>query len=103
MSDRDLDERIGEAWKAHYDGNQQAAIEKFKTIVNEAPDHIDANWGLALSYRNAGERDKALEVFKMVREMLTAKLEAKPDDYERFFMLRRMATQQIEQMGEFIL
>jgi cytochrome c-type biogenesis protein CcmH/NrfG len=103
MSERDLDERIGEAWKAHYDGNQQAAIEQFKAIVSEAPENIDANWGLALSYRNAGDRAQAVEVFKKVRDLLTVKLDAKPDDYERFFMLRRMVTQQIEQMGEFIL
>jgi len=103
MSEHDLDVRIGKAWKAHYEGNQPAAIEQFKAIVNDAPEHIDANWGLALSYRNAGDRAKAVELFKRVYELLTVKLEAKADDYERFYMLRRMATQQIEQMGEFIL
>lgn len=102
MSERERDERTGEAWKAHYAGNQQLAIDQFLVIVREAPEDIDANWGLALSYRDAGQRDKAVEIFTTVRDLVTRQLEASPDDYERFFMLKRMVNQQIEQMGQFI-
>ena len=102
MGERELNERTGEAWKAHYTGNQQLAIDQFLTIVSEAPEDIDANWGLALSYRDAGDRDKAVEIFTKVRDLVSRQLDAAPDNYERFFMLKRMAIQHIEQMDQFI-
>ncbi len=77
-------------------------MSSLKQLVNQVPDHIDANWGLGLSYRKAGDKANALQVFQKVRDLVTQKLEANPDDYERFFMLKRMVTQQIEQMNDFL-
>jgi len=102
MSQKELDAKIGEAWQAHYDGQHRTAIDRFKTIIEEVPDHVDANWGLGLSYRKSGDRENALQIFEKVRDLVRAKLDAEPEDYERFFMLKRMVTQQIEQMSDFI-
>lgn len=102
MNLKDIDARIGEAWKAHFKGQYQAAIDQFKQILAEAPDHIDANWGLGLSCRKAGDRQSALQAFERVKELVTKELDAQPEEYERFFMLKRMVTQQIEQMADFI-
>ena len=99
MNQNDIDAQIGEAWQAHYNGQHEVALEKFKQLVAEMPDHIDANWGLGLSYRRAGDRQNALAVFNKVKELVTAELEADPEEYERFFMLKRMVSQQIEQIS----
>ena len=99
----DLDARIAEAWKAHYAGRQEEAVQQFAQIAADIPDNIDAKWGLGLAYRKSGQRDNALQVFQQVDQLLTAALETdSADDRERFFMLKRMVKQQIEQMSEFI-
>lgn len=101
MSEQDLKARIGDAWKAHYDGQHDLAVQKFRAIVAEAPDNVDANWGLGLSYRKAGDKQNALRVFQVVRDLVQARLE-QTEERERYFMLNRMVAQQIEQMAEFI-
>jgi len=102
MDQKDFDAKIGEAWQAHYDNQHQQAIQQFEALVSQAPEHIDANWGLGLAYRSAGDRAKALQVFRKVRDLVTQKLDANPEQYERFFMLKRMVIQQIDQMNDFI-
>jgi Flp pilus assembly protein TadD len=102
MDPKDFDAKIGAAWKAHYNGQHEQAIEQFKKLVDQTPDHIDANWGLGLAYRKAGEKANALQVFRKIRDLVTRELEARPEDYERLFMLKRMVSQQIEQMNDFI-
>lgn len=103
MNERqDIDIKIGEAWKAHYDGQQQVAIERFEELLQEVPEHIDAHWGLGLSYRNAGDKARALEAFRRVKELIAAQLELEAGEPGRYFMLNRMATQQIDQIEAFL-
>lgn len=97
-----LDEKIGEAWKAHYAGQDAAAIEQFKRLVAEAPDNIDAHWGLGLSYRNAGNKTSAIEEFQKIKQLVKDQLERESAQPERFVMLNRMAEQQLTQIGEFL-
>ncbi len=102
MSKNELEVKMGSAWQAHYDGNHASAIEQFNQIIAQMPDHIDANWGLGLSYRKVGDTQNALQVFKKIRDLITAELESEPEERERFVMLDRMVKQQIEQMNDFI-
>jgi cytochrome c-type biogenesis protein CcmH/NrfG len=102
MNQDELSTKVGEAWKAHYGGDNAVAIETFQQVVEQAPDHIDAHWGLGLSYRKAGDKENALRAFERVQELVTVELDKEPEDYERFFMLRRMVQQQIAQMNEFL-
>jgi Flp pilus assembly protein TadD len=102
MNQKNLDAKIAEAWKAHYARQHQAAVEKFQALVAEAPDNIDANWGLGLSYRSIRDQENALQAFQKVKELVTAQLEIDSEDRERYFMLSRMVLQQIEQMSTFI-
>jgi Flp pilus assembly protein TadD len=102
MDSKDFDNKISMAWKAHYNGQHQQAIDQFKQLVSAAPDDIDAHWGLGLSYRKAGDKANALQVFQKVRDLLAQKMDVQSDDYERLFMLKRMVNQQIEQMNDFI-
>lgn len=102
MDQNDFDLEISEAWKAHYNGQHEQAIEAFEQLVGRAPDHIDANWGLGLSYRKAGDKANALRIFQKVRDLVVHELDANPESYERFVMLKRMVSQQIEQINDFI-
>lgn len=102
MDPKEINSRIGQAWKMYYTGKNEAAIEQFAQILAEAPDHIDANWGIALSYRKAGDREKSLQAFQTVADLIAKTAESDPENKERFFMLQRMAKQQIEQMADFI-
>lgn len=101
MNQKTIDTQIAEAWKAHYARQHEAAVEKFRQVVAEVPDNIDANWGLGLAYRSTGEREKALEVFQKVKELIAAQMTTDSEDRERYVMLSRMVTQQIEQMANF--
>jgi tetratricopeptide (TPR) repeat protein len=102
MDPNGFDAKISAAWKAHYNGQHEQAIEQFKKLVDQTPDHIDANWGLGLAYRKAGEKASALQIFQKVRDLVTQELETHPENHERLIMLKRMVSQQIEQMNEFI-
>ncbi len=102
MDPKETKSRIGQAWKAHYSGAHEAAIKQFAQILAEVPDNIDANWGIALSYRKAGDKDKSLQAFKTVADLIAKAVETDSEDKERFFMLQRMVKQQIEQMADFI-
>ena len=103
MSEKDIDSKIGDAWKAHYQGNQTAAIEQFKQLVDQAPESVDAHWGLGLAYRKAGDLEKARDVFIRAKELLEAQLDALDTDeiVSRLPMLNRMVDQQLEYIGEF--
>jgi len=99
MNQKEIDEKIGEAWKAHYQGRDQDAIDQFIRLTEQSPENIDANWGLALSYRTTGDTERAVRLFKKVKDLVTVKLESEPEDYERYFMLTRMVNQQLARMG----
>lgn len=102
MDPKEINARIGVAWRAHYTGQHQTAIEQFSQILTEVPDHIDAYWGLGLSYRRAGDREKARQAFEKVAELVAQAMQNASEDRERYFMLQRMARQQIEQIADFI-
>lgn len=99
---KEIDTKIGNAWKAHYAGQNDAAVEQFRALAQTAPDNVDVHWGLGLSYRNLGDKENALQSFQKVDELVTSILDTEPEDYERFFMLKRMVTQQIEQISDFL-
>ena len=101
---KNIDVRIGEAWKAHYQGQDSLAIEQFNGLVQEVPDNIDAHWGLGLAYRDAGDLDNAAQIFQKAKTMIAAQLQDENEEKinrERFVMLSRMVDQQITQLALF--
>ncbi len=100
MDQQDIDARVGAAWAALQAGDHQTAIAEFEQLVAEYPDHIDAQWGLGLAYRHAGNRENALRAFEHVKTMVEAELSAHPEEHGRWFILNRMVRQQIEQLAE---
>lgn len=102
MSEQEIKAKISEAWKLRHSSQDQAALDLFKQVVTTAPENIDANWGLALCYRGVGDRENALTIFRKVKDLVSERLQGETEERERYYMLQRMVTQQIEQMGDFI-
>ncbi len=86
---------LGQAWRSHAVGRDDAAVNEFKKIADESPDDMDVLYGLALSQKGAGQRDEALANFKRVLELIHAsEVEGDTAD-DRVAMLTRMVQQQI--------
>ncbi|MCZ7538729.1 MAG: hypothetical protein M5U29_02160 [Anaerolineae bacterium] len=102
MDPKEINARIGQAWKLHYTGNNDAAIEQFERILADAADPIDACWGIALSYRKAGNKEKSLGAFQKAADLIAKGAQTDTADKERYYMLQRMVKQQIEQMADFL-
>lgn len=84
------------AWQDHVDGNHEAAVKRFTEITTASPNDIDAQYGLGLALRGAGQYDSAIDTFNKVSELLNA-LDIKTEDQENHFqMMSRMVAQQIE-------
>jgi len=99
---QDMDAKIGQAWKAHYDGDDASAVEMFLQLVEEDPNNIDALWGLGLSYRDLDDLENAVQAFQRVKELVTRLLETEAGELGRYFMLNRMVDQQLQQIGDFL-
>jgi type IV pilus biogenesis/stability protein PilW len=56
-------------------GDDISAIDDFKKVLSIIPDYMNAHWEIAHAYLRIGERDKALEHFRIIAE--------KSDDQER--------------------
>ncbi len=102
MSQKDIEAKIGEAWKAHYGGQNQDAVDRFLQLANEAPTNVDVYWGLGLSYRNLHQAEQALESFRKVKSLVTELIQNEGGELGRYFMLNRMVDQQIHQMEDFL-
>lgn len=99
MDQQELNAKIGVAWKAHYKGDQQAAIQQFAQLAAQAPNEIDVHWGLGLAYRKAGDPQKALASFLQAKNLIDEASRENPEERGRLFILNRMVSQHIEQLG----
>jgi NAD(P)H-hydrate repair Nnr-like enzyme with NAD(P)H-hydrate epimerase domain len=108
------EERIGEAWRLHRSGNNNASIKIFEEILDKTPNNIDALYGLGLARRAEGNNSGAIEAFKAAQTRAKEALDAIDvtsgvdghhgandlDTYEddRFLMLQRMIAQRLEEL-----
>jgi tetratricopeptide (TPR) repeat protein len=109
------EERVGEAWRLHRQGDHQGAIVLFRDILTMTPDNVDAQYGLSLALRANGNRNDAVAGFQrclqLTRKALDAvKLESKVEGHhgdnnlstyadDRYMMLNRMIAQRLFEMG----
>ncbi|MCE7947409.1 MAG: hypothetical protein DYG88_08280 [Chloroflexi bacterium CFX4] len=92
----EFDERVGKAWSLHTSGQDSAAIQEFRRLVDEWQDHVDANFGLALAYKTSGQHDKAREQFQKTLACIESELAKNVGgDTSRFQMLQRMVEQHL--------
>ncbi len=94
----DIDALVGQAWSQHYHHHDSEALQEFQRLVERWPDHIDANYGLALALKTAGQKQEAAEAFKKTRTLVENALATQSDDNSRFHMLKRMIDQHLTSM-----
>lgn len=99
MDQQELKAKIGVAWKAHYRGDNEAAIQQFIQLAAEAPDIVDVHWGLGLAYRKAGDLAKALSAFRQAKSLIDQGNSEDPEERGRLTILNRMVNQHIEQLS----
>jgi len=98
MANESVAAQVGQAWFHHRQGNNDAAIDQFGRILRSNPDSIDANYGLGLANRAAGNYQAASEAFGRALE-LTDKAEAtSQEERDRYLMLSRMIRQRLEEI-----
>lgn len=103
MTDKDLDARIGAAWSAHYEGQNDAAVQQFTEILSMEPANIDANWGLGLALLGLNQNDQAREVFLKVKDLLQQEIDRQNSaTASRAVMLNRMVDQQLARLDEYL-
>lgn len=91
----EFDKRVGQAWGLNYKRQYDTAISQFRALVEEWPDHIDAIYGLALAYKNIGDKAKSREAFQKAKGFVSAELSRASGDTSRFQMLLRMIEQHL--------
>lgn len=95
----EADALVSEAWTAHYHNQNEDAIRKFEDVLQRWPDHIDGNYGLALTLKHVGQKDKSAERFRKAKSLLEATIAAQPDeDNVRYQMLSRFCDQHLAMM-----
>jgi len=114
MATMHTEERIGEAWRQHRMGNNDAAIDTFREVLTKHPGHLDALYGIGLALRANGKDDDARESFNKALELAKEALSAVNktsaieghsgnndlDTYEddRYLMLQFMISQRLEEL-----
>lgn len=88
---------LGRAWANHRDGRNEAAVAEFDRILRDAPNDIDANFGIGLAQRALGRHDQAVASFNKTKELLNKALQEQPGD-DRWEMLMRMCDQRIAEV-----
>jgi Tfp pilus assembly protein PilF len=92
--------QVGDAWDLHRRGNHSEALTAFQRVVEAAPNHIDAHFGLGLTQRALGENSAAATTFQNALRL--AEAEKAADDGSRFDRLSitvRMLKQRLAEVG----
>jgi cytochrome c-type biogenesis protein CcmH/NrfG len=101
-----LDSQIGQAWRMERDGKSKEAIAAFNQVLAKNANHIDANYGMGMAQRRAGQFAEAATYFQKALEQVETASAARhpavsetrirntPED-DRLMMLTRMLKQRI--------
>lgn len=91
----EFDVRVGQAWSQHVRKQDEGAVREFQKLLEEWPDHIDANLGLALSQRALGQASRAADLFRKIITLIKAEMGKGVDETSRFQMLLRLVEQHL--------
>ncbi len=97
---KDVDALVGQAWSEHYRGQNDTALQMFRDVLQKWPDHIDANYGLALTLKTMGQKDQAVEGFRKTKQLVDAAQQTQNDENSRYQMLARMIDQQLSSLAK---
>lgn len=90
---------LARAWANHRDGRNEAAVTEFDRILRDAPNDIDANYGLGLVQRSLGRYEQAIASFEKAKSLVAKSLEAEPG-VDRWEMLLRQCDQRISEVQQ---
>jgi Flp pilus assembly protein TadD len=104
-------EHVGQAWGHHREGRNEAAVAEFQNILSQNPNDVDANYGLGLAQKAAGDVEAArtsfqtaLRLVEEARETYAAARQEQGDsniktpEDDRFQMLNRMVRQRLSEL-----
>lgn len=94
----EFDGRVGQAWSLHIRKRYDEAIQSYRDLLKEWPDHIDALFGLGLTYKMSGQKERAVEYFTKARQNTEAELSKAPAEPARFHMLLRIIDQHLSSL-----
>lgn len=118
MSNESIDTQIGRAWRLQRGGQAENAVQEFERILKQAPDDIDALYGMGLAKRTINRKAEAAPYFQKALDLietgdLTGKRlreehvgdigeRVKPNsaDEDRYMMLTRMLKQRLSELGQ---
>jgi tetratricopeptide (TPR) repeat protein len=109
MSKESIAAQIGTAWRFQREGKTDAAVAEFERVLKQAPDDIDAHYGMALTQRLMGNKQDALRHFEKALQLVEnargARQSQRGDAYtpnttedDRYMMLARMINQRISEI-----
>lgn len=98
MANSDYAVQLGRAWALHREGRNDMAIDEFNQLLREAPNHIDALYGLALSQRSAHMHDAAQQTFERCLVLVNETLDQNPGE-DRYEMLQRFIQQRLAELA----
>ncbi len=107
MPNENMAVEVGHAWGLQRSGNADAAIKEYEAILQKDPDNIDANYGMGLAQRLAGNNENAVKFFRHSAELVDAGAKARnhtpgernlPED-DRYLMLGRMLQQRLAELN----
>ena len=95
-----ISDKLKEAWRDHYQHRNEEALAAFEKVVAQDPEHIDAQYGLALTLAALGQAARAAEAFNQAAQLIEVQIRQQPADDEdaRYRMLARMINQQIDML-----
>ena len=106
-SENNASSLVAQAWNYHREGKAAAAVAEFEKVVQQYPQDIDANYGLGLSQKAAGQTAAAINTFKHTLEIISESQKKEdaqrnvddenvrtPED-DRLLMLQRMVNQRL--------
>ncbi|MBI5927848.1 MAG: tetratricopeptide repeat protein [Chloroflexi bacterium] len=95
-----IKKQIGDAWRAHRQGQHDTALNIFRQVLKQEADNVDALYGLGLVQKTSGDNTHARETFSRLQDLLK-ELQAQEDAGSpgRYFMLNNMVRQQLRLLG----
>lgn len=115
MSELNISAKIAQAWAYHRAERNNDAQREFEAILHNAPDDIDALYGMGLTLRAAGQKDEAIELFQkaygLTQDALHNEVQEEVEQglvedtlvvagqNPRYMMLTRMISQRLAELG----
>ncbi|HLY25572.1 MAG TPA: tetratricopeptide repeat protein [Aggregatilineales bacterium] len=89
---------VNEAFTYHLHGDNESAIRILSEFVQRWPEHIEANYNLAVCYRLTGQTQEAAKLFHKARSLIEKARDDQGDLNQRLAMLSQLIDHQLALM-----